>query len=178
MNINSNNQGQINFLNTAFGIIGRTVSTKNEPNTSSEFNFWVHDHQDLLGRIEIGNIVAAQSDSDEDITFGVVTEMRAYSDVDSFIADYLSHDFGSADLTVPTDISNVTVVTCAVMRNLSSKTKPVARSRVYFPSREGIQFAYGIINAEGKSILRLFLWDCLKTEIQPRLLSVWTKISW
>ena len=140
------------FLHLDFGVIGRTVSTKNEPNTSSEFNFWVHDVPDLHGRIEIGNIVAAQSDSEDDVTFGVVTKMRAYSDVDSFIADYLSHDFGSAAITVPTDISEVTVVTCAVMRNLSLKTKPVARSRVYFPSREGIQFAYGIIDRTGESI--------------------------
>ena len=38
------------------------------------------------------------------------------------------------------------------MRNVSSKTKPVGRSRVYFPSKLGIQFAYGIVNELGVSI--------------------------
>lgn len=140
------------FLNVSYGSIGRTASTKSEANTSSKFQFWVSEQAVGLGRIEIGNIIAAQSDDGKDITFGSVTEMRAYSDVDSFIADYLSHDFGQADVQVPTDISEVVVVTCAVMRNLSSKTKPVGRSRVYFPSAQGIEFAHGIINEHGKSI--------------------------
>lgn len=143
-----------NFLNMDFGVIGRTVSTKYEPNTSSEFQFWVADKDEVRGKIEIGNIVAALSDddTDADITFGIVTEMRSYSDVDSFIADYLSHNFGEATIEVPTDISEVVVVTCAVMRNLSSRTKPVGRSRAYFPSELGIQFAYGIVNELGVSV--------------------------
>ncbi len=148
----TNNIDLSQFLNVAYGSIGRTASTKNEANTSSKFQFWVSKQAAERGRIEIGNIIAAQSDEGKDITFGSVTEMRAYSDVDSFIADYLSHDFGQADVKVPTDISEVVVVTCAMMRNLSSKTKPVGRSRVYFPSAQGIEFAHGIINEHGESI--------------------------
>lgn len=140
------------FLNYEYGAIGRSVSTSSEPNTSSEFLFWVADREEAQGKIEIGNIVAAYSDNQDDITFGIVMEMRSYSDVDSFIADYLSHDFGDAEIEVPTDISEVTVVTCAVMRNVSSKTKPLGRSRVYFPSELGIRFAYGIVNEEGESV--------------------------
>lgn len=113
------------FLNMKYGVIGRTVSTKSEPNTSSIFQFWVADREEAKGKIEIGNIIAAFSDDADDITLGIVTEMRAYSDVDSFIADYLSHNFGEATVEVPTDVSEVIVVTCAVMRNVSSKTKPV-----------------------------------------------------
>ena len=78
--------------------------------------------------------------------------MRSYSDVDSFIADYLSHNFGDAMLEVPTDISEVVVVTCNVMRNLSGKTRPIGRSQVYFPTEAGIQFAYGIIDSTGETI--------------------------
>ena len=141
-----------NFLNTVFGVIGRTVSTKFEPNTSSRFHFWVTDREEANGIIEIGNIVAAQSDGGDEITFGSAIEMRSYSDIDSFIADFLSHNFGEAEIKVPTDISEVVVVTCAVMRNLSGKTKPVPRSHVYFPSALGIQFSYGIVNEQGDSI--------------------------
>ena len=170
------------FLNMPYGVIGRTASTKFEPNTSSKFQFWlskrsasvtpsdssnsensttsdpegntaqensVSSREDEIAPIEIGNIVAALADTHDDITFGLVVEMRSYSDIDSFIADYLSHDFGDAQIEVPTDISEVVVVTCSVMRNVSSKTKPVGRSRVYFPSRLGIEFAYGIIDGRG-----------------------------
>ncbi len=160
-----------NFLNEAYGVIGRSVSTKMEPNTSSDFQFWLSDRakkkvhgtnletenavepvtQDKIASLEIGNIVAAFTDKEDDITFGLVVEMRSYSDVDSFIADYLSHNFGDAEIEVPTDISEVIVVTCSVMRNVSLQTRPVGRSRIYFPSELGIQFAYGIVDESGKS---------------------------
>ena len=130
------------FLNITYGVMGRTVSTRFEPNTSGEFQFWLSklipqpggesESSPTIAPIEIGNIIAAYSDQKDDVTFGIVTEMRSYSDVESFIADYLSHDFGDATIEVPTDISEVTVVNCAVMRNVSLKTKPVGRSRVYF----------------------------------------------
>jgi uncharacterized protein len=140
------------FINEDYGVIGRTVTAKSEPNTSSRFQFWVADRPEVQGKIEIGNIIDAVADGNRDVTFGTVIEMRSYSDVDSFIADYLSHNFGSADVLVPTDVAQVVVVICAVMRNTSSKTKPVERSRVYFPSELGIKFAYGIIDRSGRSI--------------------------
>ena len=158
------------FLNIQYGVIGRTASTKREPNTSSQFHFWLAKRKDSsmdndrvkvgdgakdeVAPIEIGNIVAALSDLGDDITFGLVTEMRAYSDIDSFIADYLSHNFGDATVEVPTDISEVVVVTCSAMRSVSLRTKPVGRSKVYFPSTLGIQYAYGIVDEEGKSIFK------------------------
>lgn len=112
------------FLNVATGTIGRTVSTKFEPNTSSRFLFWVGKRAEMTAiSLEIGNIVAARSDDLADVTFGAIVEMRSYSDVDSFIADYLSHDFGDAKIEVPTDVSEVVVVTCDVMRNLSVKNE-------------------------------------------------------
>jgi hypothetical protein len=143
---------QHDFLNYSLGAIGRTVSTKYEPNTSSKFHFWISNNDDVRGLIEIGNIVAALSDDGMEITFGSVTEMRSYSDVESFISDYLSHNFGEAEVRVPTDISEVIVVSCVVMRNLSSTTKPVGRSAVFFPSVAGIQFSYGLIDADGQQL--------------------------
>jgi hypothetical protein len=141
------------FLNVSTGAIGRTVSTKFEPNTSSKFLFWLAKQQEKVGpSLEIGNIVAAKSDDEADVTFGTIVEMRAYSDVDSFIADYLSHNFGDATIEVPTDVSEVVVVTCNVMRNLSLKTKPLGRSQVFFPSEVGIRYAYGIVDACGQTI--------------------------
>jgi uncharacterized protein len=143
------------FLNPSAGTIGRTVSTKFEPNTSSKFLFWLGkrpDEKQTYKSLEIGNIVAARSDDKDDVTFGTIVEMRSYSDVDSFIADYLSHDFGNATIEVPSDVSEVVVVTCNVMRNLSAKTKPLGRSQVFFPSEVGIRYAYGIVDAAGETV--------------------------
>src|SRR6266702_114007 len=90
------------FLTIEHGIIGRTVSTKFEPNTSSRFLFWLGDQEKIgdgrgeSGGLEIGNIVAARANDETYVTFGTVVEMRSYSDVDSFISDYLSHNFGDA----------------------------------------------------------------------------------
>jgi hypothetical protein len=141
------------FLNLTAGAIGRTVSTKSEANTSSKFLFWLAKQAEQSGpSLEIGNIVAARSDDHADVTFGTIVEMRSYSDVESFIADYLSHNFGDATVEVPTDVSEVVVVTCNVMRNLSVKTKPIGRSQVFFPSEDGIRYAYGIVDACGQTI--------------------------
>ncbi|MFC1543342.1 ATP-binding protein [Candidatus Neomarinimicrobiota bacterium] len=140
------------FLNTEYGIIGRTASTRSEPNTSSKFHFWIANREEARLKLEIGNIIAVISDDNDEVTFGIVIEMRSYSDIDSFLADYLSHNFGEADTQVPTDISEVVVVTCDVMRNISGTTKPVGRSRAFFPTEQGIRFAYGIVDERGNYI--------------------------
>lgn len=141
------------FLNDKAGAIGRTVSTKFEANTSSKFLFWLGKPiNGTTAPLEIGNIVAALSDGGDEVTFGTIVEMRSYSDVESFIADYLSHNFGDATIQVPTDVSEVVVVTCNVMRNLSVRTKPTGRSQVFYPSEVGIRYAYGIVDVTGRSI--------------------------
>jgi hypothetical protein len=140
------------FLNIQFGVIGKTASTRAEPNTTSSFHFWISAEDSAKGKIEIGNIIAAYSEGNDDVTFGIVTEMRSYSDIDSFISDFLSHDFGKATLTTPTDVAEVIVVSCSVMNNISGKTRPVEKSKVYYPSPLGVQFAYGIVDKSGRNI--------------------------
>lgn len=139
------------YLNTERNVIGRTAATRFEPNTSSEFHFWLDNRTyEQGGDLEIGNIVVAGADDGWDLTFGVVVAMKVYSDVDSFLADYLSHDYGNASIQVPTDIEEVLVVTCDVARNISGKTRPVVRSSVYYPSPLGIEYAMGLAETDGR----------------------------
>ena len=109
------------FMNIDYGVIGRTASTRLEPNTSNKFQFWlsrlnigektnttktiVGKNKNEVASVQIGNILTAVSDKRDDITFGLVTEMRSYSEVDSFNADYLSHDFGDGTIasSLPTE---------------------------------------------------------------------------
>lgn len=140
------------LLNMDYGIIGRTVATRQEPSTTTHFNFWVKNDNSILDRIEVGNIVAAYYDekNHSDITFAVISEMSSFSDIDSAISDYLSHDYGKPDIEVPTNVARVVVVKCIIMRNLSGKIKPIEKANVYYPSVKGIQVAYGILDEKGE----------------------------
>ena len=142
------------FLNVDYGIIGRTAATKYEPHTSTQFHLWLTSAERTGGEqvaknIEIGNIVAALSDTYDEVTFGTVVEMRVYADAESFLSDFTSHDFGDAGVEVPTDVAEVVVVTCDVLRNFSARAKPVGRSRVYYPSAQGIQYAFNLVDEDG-----------------------------
>jgi hypothetical protein len=137
------------FVNVKFGIVGRTVSTKDDPNTSGLFHFWLSRHAVEVGTIEIGSIIAAYADDGRELTFGTVQEMRSYSEAESFTADFAIHDYGQPYAMIGGEQAEVVVATCAVIRNLSSRTRPIGRCRVYFPSPRGIQFAFGIVDAQG-----------------------------
>lgn len=138
-----------NFINQDKGIIGKTVSTEKEPHTSADFWFWLaRDERD----IQIGDMVCARAITEEDLTFGIVSEMRAITDVSSFLTDFLSHDAGDPTINPPTDIAEVVVIRVSIIKNYSDKTRPIGRSGVYFPSELGIQFAIGMVDKEGAEL--------------------------
>ncbi len=136
------------FINSEKGIIGKTVSTEREPHTSAEFWFWLAKGE---GDIQIGDMVCAQSINNDDLTFGLVVEMRSITDVASFLTDFLSHDSGDPKVIPPTDIAEVVVIRASTIRNYTEKTRPIGRSYVFFPSELGIQFAIGMVNEKGES---------------------------
>lgn len=137
------------FINQDKGIIGKTVSTEREPHTSADFWFWLsRDEKD----IQIGDMVCARSTNDEDLTFGLVSEMRAITDVASFLTDFLSHDAGDPKIIPPTDIAEVVVIRASIIKNYSEKTRPIGRSYVHFPSELGIQYAVGMVDKEGEEL--------------------------
>lgn len=138
------------LINLQFGVIGRTVSTQDEPNTAARFHFWLSRAAAEAGSIEVGTIVVAYADDGRDVTFGTVDELRSYGDTEDFLTDYVSHRNGDAYTVPAPDARDVVVATCLVLRNVSLKSKPVTRSRIYFPSRLGIRYAFGMVSASGK----------------------------
>jgi len=137
------------FVNPDKGIIGKTVSTEREPHTSADFWFWLAKQEK---DIQIGDMVCARSVNDEDLTFGLVIEMRSITDVASFLTDFLSHDAGDPKIIPPTDIAEVVVIRASIIKNYSEKTRPIGRSYVHFPSEPGIQFAIGMVDKDGKPL--------------------------
>lgn len=119
--------------------IGRAISTEREPNTTSHFFFWCSGDE---RRLQLGNIVAAVGP--DDLTFGVITEMRSITDVQSFLADYLSHDYGRPDAAPPSELTEITVVKCAFLSNISEQARPVGRATMHFPTEEGLRRAMAL----------------------------------
>jgi hypothetical protein len=119
--------------------IGRAVSTEREPNTTSHFFFWCSGDE---RRLQLGNIIAALGP--DDLTFGVITEMRSITDAQSFLADYLSHDYGRASAIPPSDLTELTIVKCAFLSNVSEQARPVGRAGIHFPSEIGLRKAMSL----------------------------------
>lgn len=119
--------------------IGRAISTEREPNTTSHFFFWCSGSE---RRLQLGNIISAVGP--DDITFGVITEMRSITDVQSFLADYLSHDYGRPNTVPPSELTELTVAKCAFLSNVSEQARPVGRAAVHFPTEEGLQKAMSL----------------------------------
>jgi hypothetical protein len=119
--------------------IGRAVSTEREPNTTSHFFFWCSGDE---RRLQLGNIIAALGP--DDLTFGVITEMRSITDAQSFLADYLSHDYGRASAIPPSDLTELTIVKCAFLSNVSEQARPVGRAAIHFPSEIGLRKAMSL----------------------------------
>ena len=139
------------LINVDFGLLGRTVSTLSQPSTSGKFYFWLSRDAALARAIDIGSIVVARSDDSQELVFAAVNELHAISDVESIISDYREHDNGRPEESERSETAEIIVAVCGVVRTLSAQTRPVTRSDVYFPTALGIQFAFGIVDADGQS---------------------------
>lgn len=127
------------------GVIGKVVATESRPATAAEFYFWTR--SDNLA-IEVGSIVVATSH--EGMTFGLLDEPQRYSDLHSFMDDYIAHDFGDVTTDAPTAPPDVLVFKAKVLRTLvldpvagswSERMRPTPPGNVYFPTPQGIEFA-------------------------------------
>jgi len=133
------------YLNLLEGVLGRTVSTPDYPNTTAEFYFWISKEAKT---VELGNLMAAVA-PDGIVTFGTIIAMHAMMDMENFHTDYISHDFGSPEVQPPTEINEVVICKVEIIINTSNRVRPVERSEVYFASPTGIEFALGMDQYKG-----------------------------
>ena len=78
------------FSNMERSVIGKVMATDKTPTTIDEFWFWTS--KDLI--INPFDVVCVQH-IDNSITYGVVEEISHITDSESFLANFLSSDFGS-----------------------------------------------------------------------------------
>jgi hypothetical protein len=128
------------YASFGYGPIGKAASTKENPNTAQYFNFWISAGVDT---VELGNIVAAVTD-DGHVTFGTVVELRSIMDIENFLSDYISHDFGDPRVDPPSDLAEIMVAKINVIRSTHDRIRPIGRGVVYYATPEGIGWALGM----------------------------------
>jgi hypothetical protein len=138
------------YVNFEFSPIGKAASTREHPNTAQYFNFWISAGVDT---VELGNIVAAITD-DGHVTFGTVVELRSIMDIENFLSDYISHDFGDPAVQPPSDLAEIMIAKINVIRSTHERVRPIGRAVVYFASPQGIGWALGMGDyvAEGRGV--------------------------
>jgi uncharacterized protein len=128
------------YLNIGYGAVGKAASTKDLPNTAQYFHFWLSSGVDTL---ELGNIVGAATE-DGHVTFGTIVELRSIMDIESFLSDYISHDFGDPRIQPPSDLAEITVAKVNVIRATHDRIRPIGRGIVYFATPEGVGWSLGM----------------------------------
>ncbi len=130
------------YVNFDYGPIGKSTSTKEQLNTATDFHFWIAEGVDSL---ELGNIVAAVGDNGH-VTFGFVTELRTIMDVESFLSDYISHNFGDPHILPPSDAAEMIVAKCNIIKSTTERVRPIGRAVVYYASEEGVAWSLGMLD--------------------------------
>ncbi|GAA4339735.1 ATP-binding protein [Flaviaesturariibacter amylovorans] len=92
--------------------IGKIIATEKVPTTVDEFYFWT----DKKLIIKPFDVVKVQHIKDS-ITFGVVEEISHFTDNSSFLAGYISSDFGDVNYKTPTDRIGMNYVRARVVGN-------------------------------------------------------------
>jgi DNA helicase HerA-like ATPase len=138
------------FVNFKYGTIGKAASTRENPNTAQYFNFWISAGVDS---VELGNIVGAVTD-DGHIAFGTVVELRSVMDIENFLSDFISHDFGDPSVNPPSDLAEIVIAKVSVIRSTHERIRPIGRGVVYFATPTGIGWALGMGDyvAEGRGV--------------------------
>lgn len=121
-------------------VLGKVVSTINQPSSVDSFTFWLKSGHET--EIEVGNIVTVKDNSSK--VYGMVTEMKSYTDADSAMVDYLSHEFGDPESRAPTLRQCIHLATCQVLGASHHCVRPVSSGVVRLATREEIIEAYGM----------------------------------
>ncbi|MCB1188448.1 ATP-binding protein [bacterium] len=128
------------YVNFEFGSIGKSASTRANPNTAQYFYFWLAAGASTL---ELGNIVGAVTD-DGHITFGTVVELSTVMDIENFLSDYISHDFGDPTVSPPSDLAEIMIAKVNVIRATHDRIRPIGRGSIFFATPEGVAWSLGM----------------------------------
>ncbi|MBQ4401258.1 MAG: ATP-binding protein [Synergistaceae bacterium] len=125
-------------------LIGRVTATEKYPTTMDSFTFWTD--PDL--RLGAFDIVKAEH-IDGSYTFGSIRNISHITDAQSFLAGYISCDFGDLEAQPPTLRVGMNYAEASVSFNTKNIYTPVRNdSPVYLASPEEIIYALGLANVQ------------------------------
>ncbi|MCL2599520.1 MAG: ATP-binding protein, partial [Firmicutes bacterium] len=120
--------------------IGRVLATEKAPTTIDKFCFWT-DCNFRLSAFDVIKVVR----SDASITFGVVENISHITDAQSYLTNYVSSDFGNAELVAPTLRVGMNYVNAKVSHNTKGNNTPCHNDdKVYLADESEIIAALGL----------------------------------
>ncbi|MHA1971575.1 MAG: ATP-binding protein [Candidatus Hodarchaeales archaeon] len=118
-------------------VLGKLVASRDLPSSPGEFYFWLSGEHPS---IEVGNIVVSKSD--DQTTFGLVTDMRFYTDAESALSDFFSHDFGDPKAVPPTKRSQIYVAKAEIIRQDPEYSRPPSSGIITLANADEVRKAY------------------------------------
>jgi len=121
-------------------VIGKVAALEKRPTTIDNFFFWT-DKDTLLSPFDV--VVVEHLHGSK--TYGVVEEISHITDSDSFLANFISNDFGELDAPSLTDRIGMNYILARVVGNTKNIYIPVQNgARVALGTKEDIQSALGL----------------------------------
>jgi DNA helicase HerA-like ATPase len=121
-------------------VIGKIAALEKCPTTIDNFCFWT-DPKTLLNPFDV--VVVEHLNGSQ--TYGVVEEISHITDSDSFLANYISNDFGDINAPSLTDRIGMNYVSARVVGNSNNIYIPVQNGAIVaLGSKEDIQAALGL----------------------------------
>lgn len=121
-------------------LIGRVAATEKIPTTIDEFYFWT-DKENILNPFDV---IKAKHIQDS-YTFGVVEEISHITDAPSYLASYISSDFGDVSYKANTQRVGLNFVKAKVIGNTKDIYTPVLDgSEVSLGDEKEVQKALGL----------------------------------
>lgn len=120
--------------------IGKVLATEKVPTTIDSFSFWTQ--QDLI--LHPFDVVKVDH-LNNSTTFGVVEEISHITDSASFLANYISNDFGDSEAEETTLRIGMNCVKAKVVGNTKHIDSPViSNTKVYLATRDEVESALGL----------------------------------
>lgn len=120
--------------------IGRILATEKQPTTIDKFCFWT----DADFKLHTFDVIKVER-LDGSYTYGVVENISHITDAQSFLTNYISSDFGNADIDSPTLRVGMNYVDAKVSFNDKYNETPVHNNdKVFLAAKEEITQALGL----------------------------------
>jgi hypothetical protein len=125
-------------------LIGRVIATEKNPTTMDKFCFWT-EQSEILNAFDIVKV----RHLDGSLTFGVIENISHITDSASFLANFISSDFGDVNVKESTFRVGMNYAEAKVSFNDKYLYTPVHNNaEVFLATAEEVTFALGLKNKE------------------------------